>query len=140
MCLIGYGFLENHTQVDIGGTSCEIEEIFYNNITCKTPSGNDGSTQVSVKYVKSLSFYLWRISFSFLSSCNINCSVQVESVGNLPAICTGICEFTYSLSETPILTSVTPTSVGTQDQSLLFEGVGFSAISGDNTITLGLIF
>ncbi|KAL4228989.1 Fibrocystin-L [Mactra antiquata] len=57
-------------------------------------------------------------------------------INDVPTSCTGDCSFQWDSSVTPSATSVTPTS-GSLGDSVTISGSGFSAVTSENTVTIG---
>ena len=106
----GGGFYGTVT-VTIGSVRCKITSLSYNSIECTTANAYVASETLSVK---------------------------VRSNGqDVEANCTGSCAFEFSSSQTPTVTSVSPTAISTNDTELTIVGTGFGSDSNAVNVSLG---
>uniref|UniRef100_UPI00193AC945 fibrocystin-L-like n=1 Tax=Styela clava TaxID=7725 RepID=UPI00193AC945 len=99
--ILGTGFMDDVTSVNIGGDDCEIISQDYVSINCKTSSGSQGSQTVGVV------------------------------VNSYQAVCLSSCDFLFDVSVTPSVSSIEPNSVSSENTAIHITGTGFDGDSSD---------
>ncbi|KAL3885610.1 hypothetical protein ACJMK2_025660 [Sinanodonta woodiana] len=109
----GFGNNVDAVLVTIGGYACEINNVIYSEIVCETQSGSEGNQSLVVQ-------------------------VSINSQ-HLTAVCqttTNICQYTYVSDRTPMLSSVSPTTV-TGPTTLTITGSRFGTNPVNVVVTIG---
>ena len=108
----GFSTDKNSVSVTIGGYQCDLMNLTYTEIVCRT-KGGQGQKDIEVRVKSSQGQWV-------------------------PAVCEGVCKFTYAADFTPRMTSVSPTMVnGTEDTTLEIEGSGFGNNTADISVKVG---
>ena len=111
--ITGSGFSDvSSTVVGMGTAACGVLSVNYTQITCITTSSlSPGSADLQV--------------------------VMAVNGGSVLAICEGACVFDFSTSQTPTVTSYSPTSVTAASSVFTVTGTGLGSLAGDITVTIG---
>ncbi|XP_061168814.1 fibrocystin-L-like [Saccostrea echinata] len=110
----GFGFstMKDYVSVTIGGYTCDITNMTYTEISCRTRAGQGEK--------------------------NLEVRVRSSQGQWFPAVCEDECKFTYDAAFTPSLTSISPNVVnGTKETTVTIEGSGFGNETSDIFVKIG---